>query len=536
MKKIVIFISLMATFFVFASFTHAQDYTPLAPLPGTFTGATGSETTNLSTYLGGMLKLLIALGAGVSILVAIIGGTQYVVAGIAPSAKQDAKERILNALIGLTLVLTSYLILNSINPGLVQFNFSLPPIGTSPAPTTAGGGVHIPLSLPTTPLVQPDVYGVAAPIDNNAAIVAANTQAQDQINALIDRNNDYSIISHCIMSTTYDLCAQTDLNGDGKTDTADVGLFRTKGYTFNVNQNTTLELVNDTPQSAKSCFFKISTANVRSLLPHPQQTQQEDIPAQTTPCGGPAGRVLMPTVACNGATWLRSTVLGSVCAADNGYLNMAFGFVWGADGVSPGEAGSDGQYSNFKTWVTSASNGSVVDLRTLLSKTFFNRQQAYDDGPPVQPYFENILGKITYATIAQYDLNDDGLADFGSAGADMAVFNSCKASPISGICAQADFNEDGTIDNRDLAFANDLFSGPGLAFGWKLDWFESRFFDTTGYSDKQIINYCIGHKAFENCGGSDFNGDGVVSAADLAVFNDLATQLDFNGDGIVNLQ
>src|SRR3989344_5127483 len=99
MKKIVIFISLMATFFVFASFTHAQDYTPLAPLPGTFTGATGSETTNLSTYLGGMLKLLIALGAGVSILVAIIGGTQYVVAGIAPSAKQDAKERILNALI-----------------------------------------------------------------------------------------------------------------------------------------------------------------------------------------------------------------------------------------------------------------------------------------------------------------------------------------------------------------------------------------------------------------------------------------------------
>ncbi|MGB2580286.1 MAG: hypothetical protein WBC83_01160, partial [Minisyncoccia bacterium] len=68
--------------------------------------------------------------------------TQYVAAGIAPSAKQDAKERILNALIGLTLVLTSYLILNSINPGLVQFNFSLPPIGTSPmapAPITPGG-------------------------------------------------------------------------------------------------------------------------------------------------------------------------------------------------------------------------------------------------------------------------------------------------------------------------------------------------------------------------------------------------------------
>jgi len=526
----------MATFFIFASFANAQDYTPLAPLPGTFTGATGSETTNISTYLGGMLKLLIALGAGVSILIAIIGGTQYVAAGIAPSAKQDAKERIFNAFIGLALVLTSYLLLNSINPGLVQFNFSLPPIGTSPAPTTTGGGAHVPEPLPTTPLVQPPVYGIATPVDTANAVVAANTQAQNQINALIDRNNDYSIISHCIMSTTYDLCAYTDLNSDGKTDTADVTLFRTKGSALNVNQNTTLELANSTPSSAKSCFFKISTANVSSLLPHPQQAQQQDTPAQTTPCGGPAGRVLMPTVACNGATWLKSSVLGSVCAADNGYLNMAFGFVWMADGVTPGEAGSDGQYSNFKAWINSALEGGAVNLRTLLSKTFFNRQQTYEDGPPVQPYFENTLGKITYATIAQYDLNDDGLADFGAGGADMAVFNSCKASPISGVCAQADYNGDGMIDNRDLSFANDLFGGPGLAFGWKLDWFESRFFDPTGYSDNQIISYCIGHKAFEKCGGSDFNGDGVVNATDLNIFSGEGSFLDVNGDGIVNLQ
>ena len=153
-----IFVGIIFTTLVGVFVAHAQDYTPLAPLPGTFTGATGSETTNLSTYLGGMLKLLIALGAGVSILVAIIGGTQYVVAGIAPSAKQDAKERILNALIGLTLVLTSYLILNSINPGLVQFNFSLPPIGTSPAPTT-----------PTTPT------GGVCPSPNDASAACCPT-------------------------------------------------------------------------------------------------------------------------------------------------------------------------------------------------------------------------------------------------------------------------------------------------------------------------------------------------------------------------
>ena len=133
-----IFIGIIFTTLFGVFVAHAQNYTPLAPLP-LGEGGTPLTTYTISSYLGGMLKLLIALGAGVSILVAIIGGTQYVAAGIAPSAKQDAKERILNALIGLTLVLTSYLILNSINPGLVQFNFSLPPIGTSPAPTTSAG-------------------------------------------------------------------------------------------------------------------------------------------------------------------------------------------------------------------------------------------------------------------------------------------------------------------------------------------------------------------------------------------------------------
>ena len=123
------------TFATFAGviITHAAEtsYTPLAPLPGTYTGGVDSETTNLSLYLSGAIKLLIALGAGLSILVAIIGGTQYVAAGISPDAKSGAKERITNAFIGLALVLTSYLILNSINPKLVAFNFMLPEIEKS---------------------------------------------------------------------------------------------------------------------------------------------------------------------------------------------------------------------------------------------------------------------------------------------------------------------------------------------------------------------------------------------------------------------
>lgn len=115
---------------------HAQSYTPLAPLPGTYTTDTaGVKTTTMSDYLSGMITLLIALGAATAILFAIIGGTQYVASGIAPSAKQDAKNRITNAFIGLALMLTSYLILNSINPELVDLKFSLPSVQVQVPPS-----------------------------------------------------------------------------------------------------------------------------------------------------------------------------------------------------------------------------------------------------------------------------------------------------------------------------------------------------------------------------------------------------------------
>lgn len=102
-------------------------YTPLAELPLGKGGALLSTYT-ISTYLSGMFKLIIALGAAFAVVMGITGGIQYVASGIAPAARKGAKERITNAIIGLVIVLTSYLILNTIDPKLVAFNFQLPPI------------------------------------------------------------------------------------------------------------------------------------------------------------------------------------------------------------------------------------------------------------------------------------------------------------------------------------------------------------------------------------------------------------------------
>lgn len=141
--------SLIISLGVGALVAHAQGYTPLAPLPGTFTEAGETKITNLSTYLSGMLKLLIAAGGALAILMAIIAGTKYVAAGISPDAKSTAKSDLTNAFIGLALILSSYLILNSINPKLVKFNLSLPLVtivpSVPPTSTLTAWGVDGPL-------------------------------------------------------------------------------------------------------------------------------------------------------------------------------------------------------------------------------------------------------------------------------------------------------------------------------------------------------------------------------------------------------
>jgi hypothetical protein len=134
---------------------HAQGYIPLAPLPETVDPTTGK--TDMGRYLAGMLKLIIGLGGVFAILMAIIGGTQYVAASINPSAKSDALSRIQNSFIGLALILSSYLLLNSINPNLVALNLTLPPISSpdtnAPGVAVVGGTAPGECSVSISPLV-----------------------------------------------------------------------------------------------------------------------------------------------------------------------------------------------------------------------------------------------------------------------------------------------------------------------------------------------------------------------------------------------
>jgi len=121
-------------------------YQPLEPLPG----AEDSETvSDLPTYLANMFKLAIGLAALFAVVMITIGGIEYMMSE-SLGGKADGKERITNAIIGLLLAVSAWLILYTVNPKTIEFNFNPDPIETIIPPTTNIPGYSTtPTSTPT---------------------------------------------------------------------------------------------------------------------------------------------------------------------------------------------------------------------------------------------------------------------------------------------------------------------------------------------------------------------------------------------------
>jgi hypothetical protein len=102
------------------------EYCLLAPLPLGGPNAL-TEKTTATQFIPGLFQLAIMLATGLAVLMIIWGGVQYMSTD-AWGGKNDAKNTIWNAIMGLLLTLSAWLIINTINPGLLQFNLSLDPV------------------------------------------------------------------------------------------------------------------------------------------------------------------------------------------------------------------------------------------------------------------------------------------------------------------------------------------------------------------------------------------------------------------------
>lgn len=97
-------------------------YTPLEPFNNF--DARQNGYASLPYYLSTIFKIVISFGALSAVVMLVWGGITYIVSD-AVDMKSKAKKRIQAALLGLALLASSYLILNTINPNLLQFNFNV---------------------------------------------------------------------------------------------------------------------------------------------------------------------------------------------------------------------------------------------------------------------------------------------------------------------------------------------------------------------------------------------------------------------------
>lgn len=151
MKKILLTLIVFFQLVVAIPVIAQTDYTLLAPLP--LNGVSGgvASSTKAGGYIEGIFILIIAIAGGLAVVKIIFGGIKYMSTD-AIGGKSDAKETISNAIWGLLLAISAWLILNTIDSKLTKFDLNIPKISSevsSSGVVTAGGGVLPGYSLTT---------------------------------------------------------------------------------------------------------------------------------------------------------------------------------------------------------------------------------------------------------------------------------------------------------------------------------------------------------------------------------------------------
>lgn len=138
----------------------AQGFVPLAEIPGLTQGVT-ANTEGLANFFNNLYKFAIGMASVLAVIMIIWGGLQYATQDI-PGAKNEGKERILQAILGLVLVLSPALVFSLINPSILNLSVNLPPLdtksgGAAPAPAPAPR----PQTKTALPAKAQDVYDTA---------------------------------------------------------------------------------------------------------------------------------------------------------------------------------------------------------------------------------------------------------------------------------------------------------------------------------------------------------------------------------------
>ncbi len=128
-----LFISSVGVFFIFSIARAVYTYTPMENIPGFENAA-----TDFPNYILSITKFAIWAVGIAALFMITIGGFMYMTSAGNTSRMDSAKKVIFDAVIGLIVALSAWLLLFVINPDLVKVNISLKavPPAAAPAPPT----------------------------------------------------------------------------------------------------------------------------------------------------------------------------------------------------------------------------------------------------------------------------------------------------------------------------------------------------------------------------------------------------------------
>jgi hypothetical protein len=136
-KKVVIVLVLTAVllpFYTVSAEVDTPEYDPISVIPGV-------EEKGPVPPLGEYLNIIFDLAVGVAVILATLqltyGAVLYMTSDVV-GKKEESKERMQSSIIGLLLLLSTYLILYQINPDILSLKIGTPPPTATSTPTGEG--------------------------------------------------------------------------------------------------------------------------------------------------------------------------------------------------------------------------------------------------------------------------------------------------------------------------------------------------------------------------------------------------------------
>lgn len=115
-KKMTLTIVIIFLLFAVAGNVLAQqDFVPLQPIPGI------TDQTDPGKFFNGIFKIGITIASFLAIIMIMIGGIQYMSTDKI-NEKEEGKDRITKAIMGIILILLSVIILEIINPDILNLD------------------------------------------------------------------------------------------------------------------------------------------------------------------------------------------------------------------------------------------------------------------------------------------------------------------------------------------------------------------------------------------------------------------------------